>query len=100
MSKPVPINVCPHCAELAITLHACGVLLEATSQHHAMALIRSMHAEGRTLAEVVELLGILEHATELVPPPDAPKPVRSVPYPVAVSSTGAIAFGWRSEENV
>lgn len=81
MSKPtVHVHVCPHCAEIAITLTACGAMLEATSQHYAMALIRAMRAEGRALSEVIELLGAIEHAEELAPEPDAPAPARSIPY--------------------
>jgi hypothetical protein len=80
VSQPT-VHVCPHCTELAITLHACGGILEATSQHHAMALIRAMHLEQRPLDEVIELLRMLEHAPDLVPPPDAPRTPRSVLHP-------------------
>jgi hypothetical protein len=46
-----------------------------------MALIRAMHLEHRPLEEVIELLRLLEHAPDLVPPPDEPRTARSVTHP-------------------
>lgn len=75
------VSVCPHCAEMATTLVACGEVFGAKSSHYAMALIRTMRAEGRSLEEVIDFLGLIEDAEELAPdvePTSAPPPYRVV----------------------
>jgi hypothetical protein len=62
------VKLCPHCVEIASALHACGVMLEAGSKHHAIALVRAMKAEGIELFAVIQLLELLENASELDPP--------------------------------
>lgn len=61
------VKLCPHCIEKTQALTGCGALLEATSHHYAMALIRTSKAERRPLASVIELLKLLDTAPELVP---------------------------------
>jgi hypothetical protein len=61
------LKICDHCLETCNTLTAVGACAEASSSHYAMALVRSMRAEGRTLFEVFEFLELISEAPELAP---------------------------------
>lgn len=76
----MPVSVCPHCLEITQALSGCGAVLEATSHHYAMALVRAMKAERRPLTAILDLLLLLEQAPELEPPSS---PVRLVVAPPA-----------------
>jgi hypothetical protein len=82
------IKLCPHCLETCNTLTAVGACAEASSQHYAMALVRSMRAEGRTLFEVFEFLDLIADAPELEPRRRAEAP--PVPYRASLPMHGAL----------
>lgn len=77
MSKPKPL--CPHCVQLVDTLSGCGGMLEAEPGHYAMALVRASRAHGLQLDAVIAFLRTLEHAPELEPRVERPRPEAAPP---------------------